>query len=64
MEQTCQRAARDGKDYEHKFRVMMPDGSLKHIHIVAHSSRDTLGNLGEGMFGAVMDVTCPKQCCG
>ncbi len=55
VEQTCQRAARDGKDYEHKFRVVMPDGSLKHIHIVAHSSRDTSGNLE--YVGAVMDVT-------
>src|SRR5277367_6707441 len=55
VEQTCQRAARDGKDYEHKFRVVMPDGSLKHIHIAAHSSRDTSGNLE--YVGAVMDVT-------
>ncbi len=55
VEKTCQRAARDGKDYEHKFRVVMPDGSLKHIHIVAHSSRDTSGNLE--YVGAVMDVT-------
>src|SRR5271170_3150080 len=55
VEQTCRRAARDGKDYFHKFRVVMPDGSLKHIHIVAHSSRDTFGNLE--YVGAVMDVT-------
>jgi PAS domain S-box-containing protein len=59
VEQTCQRAARDGKDYFHKFRVVMPDGSLKHIHIVAHSSRDTFGNLE--YVGAVMDITQQKQ---
>ena len=59
VEQTCQRAARDGKDYQHKFRVVLPDGSLKHIHIVAHSSRDTSGNLE--YVGAVMDVTQQKQ---
>ena len=59
VEQTCQRAARDGKDYQHKFRVVMPDGSIKHIHIVAHSSRDTSGNLE--YVGAVMEVTQAKQ---
>ncbi len=59
VEKTCQRAARDGNDYEHKFRVVMPDGSLKHIHIVAHSSRDTSGNLE--YVGAVMDVTALKN---
>lgn len=55
MEQVCKRASQEGKDYQHKFRAVMPDGSLKHIHIVAHSSRDTSGNLE--YVGAVMDVT-------
>jgi PAS domain S-box-containing protein len=59
VEQTCQRAARDGNDYFHKFRVVMPDGAVKHIHIVAHSSRDTFGNLE--YVGAVMDITQQKQ---
>src|SRR5271154_2425904 len=59
VEQTCQRAARDGKDYFHKFRVVMPDGSLKHIHIVAHSLKDESGNLE--YVGAVMDITQQKQ---
>src|SRR5271154_4161109 len=59
VEQTCQRAARDGKDYFHKFRVVMPDGSIKHIHIVAHSSKDESGNLE--YVGAVMDITQQKQ---
>ena len=59
MEETCKRAAREGKDYTHKFRAVMPDGSIKHIQIVAHSSRDTSGNLE--YVGSVMDVTEQKQ---
>src|SRR5271156_866097 len=55
MEQVCKRASQEGHDYQHKFRAVMSDGSLKHIHIVAHSSRDTSGNLE--YVGAVMDVT-------
>ncbi len=58
MEQVCKRASREGKDYQHKFRAVMPDGSLKHIHIVAHASRDKAGNLE--YVGAVMDVTEQK----
>jgi PAS domain S-box-containing protein len=59
MEETCKRASQEGKDYQHKFRAVMPDGSLKHIHIVAHSLRDKSGNLE--YVGAVMDVTEQKQ---
>jgi PAS domain S-box-containing protein len=55
MEQVCKRASQEGKDYQHKFRAVMPDGSLKHIHIVAHAERDKSGNLE--YVGAVMDVT-------
>jgi signal transduction histidine kinase len=58
MEQVCKRASREGKDYQHKFRAVMPDGTLKHIQIVAHASRDKLGNLE--YVGAVMDVTEQK----
>jgi signal transduction histidine kinase/PAS domain-containing protein len=58
MEQVCKRASQEGKDYEHHFRAVMPDGSLKYIHIVAHSSRDKAGNLE--YVGAVSDVTEQK----
>ena len=58
MERVCKRASMEGKDYEHQFRAVMPDGSLKYIHIVAHSSRDKAGNLE--YVGAVSDVTEQK----
>src|SRR5262249_45696227 len=41
-------------DYEH--RLLMPDGSIKHLHIVAHGSRAPDGR-GLEYFGAVQDVT-------
>ena len=40
-------------DLEH--RLLMPDGSVKHIHIVAHADRDEAGDFE--YVGAVMDVT-------
>ena len=37
----------------------MPDGSVKHLHVVAHVLRDELGS--DEFTGAVMDVTAAKQ---
>ncbi len=53
------RAGRDatGLDIEH--RLLMPDGSVKHVRAVAHPVRDSMGRLE--FVGAVMDVTASKQ---
>ena len=40
-------------DYTH--RLLMPDGSIKYVHVVAHGSRNQDGRLE--YFGAVQDVT-------
>ncbi len=37
----------------------MPDGSLKHVHVVAHAEGDELSTLE--FVGAVMDVTERKR---
>jgi len=41
-------------DYEH--RLLMPDGAVKYLHVVAHGSRNPEGS-GLEYFGAVQDVT-------
>jgi PAS domain S-box-containing protein len=41
-------------DYEH--RLLMSDGSIKHLHVVAHGTRDKEG-IGLEYFGAVQDIT-------
>src|SRR5882724_7547818 len=58
VQQTIERA-KDGKDFEHEYRLLMPDGSVKYVHVVAHS----LGNESRGLefVGAVMDVTKRRQ---
>ncbi len=45
VRQTIERAAQDGGDFEHEYRLVMPDGSVKHIHVVAHAERDESGEL-------------------
>jgi PAS domain S-box-containing protein len=55
VKQTIERASQDGKDFEHEYRLVMPDGLVKHVHVVARASSDASGELE--FVGAVMDVT-------
>ena len=38
------------------FRIVLPDGAVKHLHSVAHPARDSSGEITE-IIGTVMDVT-------
>jgi PAS domain S-box-containing protein len=49
--------ARANLDYEH--RLSMPDGSIKHLHVLAHPLQTASGGLE--YVGAVTDVTAAKQ---
>ena len=53
------RATREGKDCDLEYRLLLPDDSVKHVHVVAHASKDELG--GFEFVGAVMDVTAAKE---
>jgi PAS domain S-box-containing protein len=57
--QTIERAAQDGKDFDFEHRLLMPDGSVKYVHVVAHALNDVSGRVK--FVGAVMDVTAAKQ---
>src|SRR5467141_3838817 len=54
-----ERASEDGKDFDLEHRLLMPDGAVKHVHIVAHAERDASGELE--FVGAVMDTTESKR---
>jgi formate hydrogenlyase transcriptional activator len=49
------RATTEGKDCDLEYRLLLPDDSVKHIHVVAHVVKDEPG--GFEFAGAVMDVT-------
>jgi PAS domain S-box-containing protein len=59
VQETIDRASGDGKDFDHEYRLLMPDGSVKYVHAVAHAARDASG--GREFFGAVTDVTAAKE---
>jgi PAS domain S-box-containing protein len=59
VQQTIERASREGKDFDLEHRLLMPDGSVKHVHVVAHALRDESD--GIEFVGALMDVTAAKR---
>jgi signal transduction histidine kinase len=59
VQQLIERASHDGKDWALEHRLLMPNGSVKHLHVVAHASWDDSANLE--FIGAVRDVTAAKQ---
>ena len=59
VKQTIERASQDGKDFDFEHRLLMRDGSVKHLDVVAHAEKDKSGELE--FVGAVMDITERKQ---
>jgi len=58
VKQTIKSASMNGKDFEHEYRLVMPDNSVKYVHVVAHTLNDKSGRI---VLGAVMDVTERKR---
>jgi len=54
-ERMTEEARSTGNDFEYEYRLMMPDGSIKYLHSVAHAARDQDGQLE--YIAAVQDVT-------
>ncbi|HWY08461.1 MAG TPA: PAS domain-containing protein, partial [Candidatus Acidoferrales bacterium] len=52
-------ASQDGRDFEQEYRLVMQDGTVKYVHVVAHAKRDESGELE--FVGAVKDVTESKR---
>ena len=59
VKQTIECASQDGKDFDFGHRLLMPDGSIKHVRVVGHAERDQSGELE--FVGAVMDLTAAKE---
>jgi PAS domain S-box-containing protein len=50
------KAARRSMDYEHEHRIVLSDGTVKHIHAIGHPVLDENGQVAEYV-GTAMDVT-------
>ena len=59
VKRTIDRASQDGRDFDHEYRLVMPDGSVKYIHVVTHALSNEPGSIE--FVGAVTDTTKTKR---
>jgi PAS domain S-box-containing protein len=59
VRQVTDRAASNKQDFDFEHRLLMPDGSVKHLHVVAHVASN--GSSSLHFVGAVMDLTAQKN---
>ena len=52
------RVTHSKKDWDLDYRLLMPDGRVKHVHVVAHAAKHAAG---VEFIGAVMDVTATRR---
>jgi PAS domain S-box-containing protein len=55
LKSVLEQARQAGSDFDFEYRLLMPDGSIKHIRSLAYLLRDGDGN--EESVGAIMDMT-------
>jgi PAS domain S-box-containing protein len=55
-----ERAIRDGTDFEIDYRLLLPDGAAKYIHVVGHPVVNASGDVIE-LVGTAMDITERKR---
>jgi PAS domain S-box-containing protein len=54
------KAAAGNADYEHEHRIVLPDGTVKHIHAIGHPALDQTGQAIEYV-GTAVDITERKR---
>lgn len=59
VRKTLDRATAEGRDFDHEYRLLRPDGTVKHVHALARAA--TNGHGGLEFVGAVMDVTATRE---
>ncbi|MBB4370721.1 PAS domain S-box-containing protein [Bradyrhizobium sp. cir1] len=59
VKEIIDRAMRDLSDFEHEYRLLLPDGSVKHIHAQARATRTASGEVE--FVGAATDVTAARR---
>jgi PAS domain S-box-containing protein len=59
FEKVTQKAQAGATDFEHAYRLLLPDKRVKHVHAIAHVLADASGH--REFVGAVTDITESKQ---
>ena len=56
VQETIQRSIRDSGDFELNYRIILDDGSIRHLHVLGHPVRKPDGTVAE-FIGTHVDVT-------
>jgi PAS domain S-box-containing protein len=59
VQEAIDRATRHGTALDFEHRLLLPDGAVKYVHIVAHAVSDASGTIE--YVGAIMDITARKH---
>ena len=59
VQELIDRASRDRKEFDYEHRLVMPDGSVKHVRVVGSPSHTESGSFE--FVGAITDITRHKQ---
>ena len=59
VQSVIERASGGAPGFEHAYRLLMPDGRVKHVHALAHATQDASGN--REFVGAVTDITDQRR---
>jgi PAS domain S-box-containing protein len=59
VQMIVQQASCDGKEFDHEYRLLMPDGAVKFVHAVARPAREISGSIE--FLGAITDVTVARE---
>jgi PAS domain S-box-containing protein len=59
VKETVERASQEEKNLDFEHRLLMPDGPIKFIRVVAHAVKDKSGEIE--FVGAVIDITSAKE---
>ncbi len=59
VKQTVERVSEEEKDFDFEHRLLMQDGSIKYVRVVAHAIKDKAGETE--FVGALMDITAAKE---
>src|SRR4029077_8004217 len=55
VKEVINRSLEGEPEFEHAYRLLLPDGRAKHVHAIAHVLQDASGN--REFVGAVTDIT-------
>jgi PAS domain S-box-containing protein len=59
VQDTIDRATREGREFDHEYRLLMPNGAVIYVHALARAVRNASG--GIEFVGAVSDVTGARE---